>query len=224
MNELRSVGHKDVFLGFSCGKDSLAAWIRLRDFGFTVHPWYQYYIPNLEFVEDNLTYYENKFKTKIVRLPHPNFYRWIHSDVFQTHTTSKIIDAIGVPDVTSEEIRKFMLSHTKLPIKTFSAYGTSAFDSVARYIFFKKLGPISYKGQKLYPLFDFKKSDVTRLLEKSKIKLPSDYRYFKRSFEGPRIEFLPAIKKHFPNDYKKILQWYPLCELEIARYEAFKEK
>jgi len=56
-----------VILSFSNGKDSIAAWLVLRKYFPKIIPFYLYLIPDLEFVESGLTYYEDFFQTKILR-------------------------------------------------------------------------------------------------------------------------------------------------------------
>ncbi len=69
-----------VILSFSAGKDSLAAWLLLRELGFDVVPVYKWLVPGLLFVERSLAYYESFFGTRIRRYPHPSFYRWQYLD------------------------------------------------------------------------------------------------------------------------------------------------
>ena len=38
---------RPVLLAFSCGKDSIAAWLAMRDMGIEVVPAYLYYVPGL---------------------------------------------------------------------------------------------------------------------------------------------------------------------------------
>jgi 3'-phosphoadenosine 5'-phosphosulfate sulfotransferase (PAPS reductase)/FAD synthetase len=82
-----------------------------------------------------------------------------------------------------------------------------------------KHGTISYNQLKYHPIWDWKKRDLIDCFNKHKIKLPIDYKLFGRSFDGLDLRFLMPLKKHLPNDYKKILEWFPLAELEIFRYE-----
>ena len=45
---------RPVLLAFSCGKDSIAAWLAMRDMGIEVVPAYLYYVPGLRFVDEDL--------------------------------------------------------------------------------------------------------------------------------------------------------------------------
>lgn len=76
---LRSVldaqGHNRLLLSFSCGKDSLAMWLWLRETKqVEIIPYFLYWVPGLSFVERALDYYEQVFGQRITRLPHPLFY------------------------------------------------------------------------------------------------------------------------------------------------------
>jgi len=59
-------------------------------------------------------------------------------------------------------------------------------------------------------------------IERSGIKLSVDYKIFGRSFDGLDYRFLAPIKKHFPRDWQRLCQWFPLAEAEIYRYERAK--
>lgn len=47
--------------------------------------------------------------------------------------------------------------------------------------------------------------------------VPPDYQWFQRSFDGLDVRFLAKIRKHAPGDYARILEWFPLAELELHR-------
>jgi hypothetical protein len=62
---------RPVLLSFSRGKDSIAAWIALRDAGIDVRPFYLYAIPGLlSFEAESLAYFEDVFDTPIPVYPH----------------------------------------------------------------------------------------------------------------------------------------------------------
>ena len=56
-----------TFLGFSRGKDSIAAWIYLKRFFKRIIPFHCASVPHLKFVDDSLEYYEDFFATKVHR-------------------------------------------------------------------------------------------------------------------------------------------------------------
>jgi hypothetical protein len=83
----------------------------------------------------------------------------------------------------------------------------------------KRHGPINRGAQTYMPIHDWRKARLREELIKSGIKLPIDYVMFGRSFDGLDLRFLVPLKKHRPADYKRVLEWFPLCEAEVYRYE-----
>ena len=73
-----------AILAFSCGKDSIAAWLQMRKYFKHIVPYYCYIVPGLEFVEKSLSYYEDFFGCHIYRLPHRSLYRFLRGMVFQS--------------------------------------------------------------------------------------------------------------------------------------------
>lgn len=64
-----------VILAFSRGKDSIAAWLALREAGVEVLPYHIYLIPDLAFVDKSLAYFAEWFGCgPILNLPHPSLY------------------------------------------------------------------------------------------------------------------------------------------------------
>src|ERR1700756_266835 len=80
---VRILSGDTAILGFSTGKDALAAYLALRPVFERVMLYYLYLVPGLEFVEDSLRYFEQALGTTILRLPHPSLYRMLRNLVFQ---------------------------------------------------------------------------------------------------------------------------------------------
>jgi hypothetical protein len=207
-------------LAFSCGKDSVATWIILRDAGFCIHPFYRYLVPGLEFVEVAIDYYERRFQTPVIRVPHPSLYRLLRRAVFQPPDRMHVLSWFDIPALKYGQINKdlnFEIAGHDL----WCAIGTRACDNLNRRMAFNKWGPIRQSKMEIYPIWDFTKLQVFETIKTAGVKLPIDYRLFGRSFDGLDFRFLYQIKLHFPRDYAKILEWFPLAELEVFRYEQF---
>ena len=82
-----------VALSFSNGKDSLAAWLILRKHFRRIIPIYQFLVPDLEFIEQSLTYYEKFFGERIRRVP--NCWLWYYLQNRQWMTPTQIQDMDG---------------------------------------------------------------------------------------------------------------------------------
>src|SRR5260370_26098405 len=89
-DELRG---ETVILAFSRGKDSIAAWLALREAGVEVLPYHMYLIPELRFVDESLAYFADFFGCgPILNLPHPSLYRWLANLVYQPPDRCAVID------------------------------------------------------------------------------------------------------------------------------------
>lgn len=207
---------------FSGGKDSLATYLQVRDHFENVVPFYLHGVPDLEFVEDNLQYYEGLIGRKIIRLPQPKFYAMLNDLTYQPPDEARhnLIWSWCLPNHTHEEIHEAVCKCEGLdPDVTYTAIGLKYADSIQRRTSLSKNGLVTHSRRKYYPIAEYTKQNVVDAVRNAGWKLPSDYRYFKDSMDGLQIRYLLPIKKHFPRDYEKILEWFPMCAMEILRYE-----
>jgi len=216
-----------VLLSFSTGKDSIAAYLAIRNAGFeAIQPYYLYQVPgNLEFIEDSLRYYERELfgGQHIYRLPHPFIARAFGKDYnYQPPERLATLALMGMEQYSAVDCHNAIIDELGWPEDTYCAVGVRAADSPLRYAVFKKRGMmagVNPSNRKFFPVFDWKKERLLSELRASGIKLPVDYHLFGRTFDGFDCRFLYPLKKHFPRDYQKILDWYPLADLELFRYE-----
>lgn len=211
-----------VLMSFSCGKDSIAAWLAIKDHFPRIVPFYMWPVPGLEFIEESLAYFEEFFGTHIIRVPHPSFYRMLNNLVWQPPERIRIIEAARLPDFDYDMLNELMIKQLDLPESTFVCAGVRAADSPNRRSAINQYGPINWKRKYFYPVWDMYKHELVDLLEQHKVKLPFDYQIFGRSFDGIDYRFLKPLKIHRPADYGRIVEWFPLAELEIMRYETMK--
>jgi hypothetical protein len=212
-----------VLLAFSGGKDAIGTWLAIRPHFKRVIPFYRYLIPDLEFVEESLRYYEAWFETRIVRVPNPALYRMLTHLVFQSPRNVPIIEAASLGEFEYREVNASICDDFGLPEDTFVASGVRASDSLQRRRHFKINGPITYSERTFYPIWDWKKSALLNVLAKSGVKLPVDYQIFGRSFDGLRLTYLAPIRRYYPADYARILEFFPMAEMEFER-AAYAEK
>jgi hypothetical protein len=211
----------DSLLAFSCGKDSIASWLAIRDEFETIVPFYMYLIPgNLSFIEESLQYYEDFFETRIVRMPHDSLYRLINNHVFQPPERQTIIQLLDLQEPRREQTAMAVAEDNGLDSDTvYTAIGVRQNDSIQRRLAIQKHGAINHNLQHYYPIYDWSKDRLIKEIKTAGVKLPVDYNLFGRSFDGLDLRFIYKIKKHYPADYQKILEWFPLVEVEIYRYE-----
>ena len=212
--------NRPVLLAFSCGKDSIAAWCALEDAGIEVVPVYMYLIPHLRFVDEEISYFEDRFSTRIRQYPHASFYRLVGNAVSQAPERLPIIEACKVPQPTYEQI--WNLIREELDMKgAWCADGVRAADSIVRRASFVRYGVMKKSKMKVSPIADWLKGEVMECIESHGIDLPIDYKLFGRSFDGIDYRFTAPLKKHLPEDYERLHEWFPMIEADIVRHEAY---
>ncbi len=208
---------KPVLLAFSCGKDSIAAWCAMRDEGIDVIPAYLYYVPGLTWINEELDYFEQKFGTRIYRYPHPSLYRWLNNFVYQAPERLRYIEAAQLPTPTYEQTWDLIRDHLGLPKGTWCADGVRAADSIQRRGAFVRYGYWRHASRKVSPIGDWLKGEVMDCIESHGLKLPVDYEWFGRSFDGIDRRFTEVLKQRDPEDFEVLRSWFPLLEADHVR-------
>jgi hypothetical protein len=208
-----------VLLAFSRGKDAIAAWLALRPHFERIIPYHLDLVPGLEFVDESIAYFEHFFGQRIIRLPHPSFYRWMNNLTFQPPERVATIGAFGLPRPSYEDFEQFIREDLDLSPEAYSASGVRSADSPQRFMSFRKYGSINHGKRKFYPIWDWRKDRLIDEFTQSGVRLPVDYEMFGCSFDGIGNRFLAPLKARFPRDYQRVLDWFPMAELEIKRRE-----
>lgn len=207
-----------VFLSFSRGKDSIAAWLKMRGQFEEIVPVFMYLVPDLEFEEESLAYYEKFFQTRIVRVANPNLHRMLRELVFQPPERWKILLGADFPKYTRDDLFQWLADERQMQ-GAFNAIGLRLTDNLARRAMLTKTGPVNEKRKTFCPIWDMDKAQLVDCIKQSGCKLPADYKVMQSSFDGLSYRFLKPIKTHFPKDYQKILEWFPLADAMIFRHE-----
>lgn len=208
---------KPVMLAFSRGKDSIAAWLALREAGVEVIPYHLHLIPGLDFVAESLAYFETVFGTKILDLPHPSLYRWLAHAMFQPPERVRTLEAARIAVPSYQDIERQIRDQLQLPADTWVCDGVRAADSPNRRTSLLKHGPVNTSRLTQKVVWDWRKAHVYGAIREHGIKLPVEYEWFGRSFDGVDMRFLGPIREHAPADYALILAWFPLADLEFDR-------
>lgn len=225
MQLTRKKSGENILLGFSRGKDSIAAWIKLRDSKLfkNIYPIHLYLVPHMRFVDDSIKYFEDVFQTHIFQLPHPSFYRLMANNIFQTPDRLWAnADFFERMTLDYKEQNEFFKEDVGIPANTLMANGVRAMDTPLRRMGIHRHGPFGEDNVKI--IWNYSTRDVMNVLRDNKIKLPVDYEMFGRSFDGIGIQYTYPIRERFPDDFKLILKWYPFLKLEFFRFEKMKNK
>lgn len=208
---------RPVALSFSCGKDSIATWLALLDYGIEVVPCYFWLVPDLHFIAEELEYFEEVFDTRIHRLPNPAFYRLMANAVYQPPERAATIEAVDlyVPDQSG--MWSLLLGELGLPADTWKADGVRACDSLIRRLSFTRNGVMKESSRKVSPIADWTKGEVMERIERAGIRLPIDYELFGRSFDGIDRRFTEPMREWLPEDYERLRAWFPLLVTDLIR-------
>ena len=205
-----------ILLSFSCGKESIAAWLGLRDLFPSIVPFYLYYVPGLEFIERSLDTYERIFDTEILRVPHPSRFRWLNARTFIPGDRWQDIEDLDLPEYEYEELEDAIRDGYAAD-DTYTAIGVRSRDSLARWASIKSHGAINHRRKAFYPMVEWMVQELDVLFTHHKCPLPVDYKMFGRSFDGIDYRFLGPIARYYPQDYARILKDFPLADLEVYR-------
>lgn len=220
---VRTVSGDTTLLSFSIGKDSWAAAVQCRRYFRRIVPFYLELVPGLSFVDDEIDRAEQWFGEKVLRYWHPSLVRQLRSAVHQTPERLPMCDAIAsLPKYDYQAIEADVRARSGLP-DAFVAVGTRTADSPVRLANVRQHGSINPARRTFLAVYDWRKDQLIGELRAAGIRLSVDYEMFGRSFDGIDYRFLEPIRRRFPEDFKRILRWFPLADADIAR-RLFAEK
>lgn len=208
---------KPVLVAFSTGKDALACELALQDAGVETRLAYMYLVPDLRFVDQTLDRQEQALGKPIARYPHPSLWRMLNHLVFQPPERCAIIEAARMPTVDFDTMWDLVREDMGLPHETWVADGVRAADSIVRRASLSTHGVMKPAKRKVSPIADWLKAEVLGRIEAAKIPLPVDYEWFGRSFDGIDYRFLEPLSRFAPDDYQRVLDWFPLADLDLMR-------
>lgn len=150
-----------VIVAFSGGKDSCVVMdLCMRYFRRCV-PFFMYLVPNLEFQEQMLRRYEERYNTEIIRIPHFECSNFLKYGSFTLYDDN--VDIVGIKD-TYEYLREKTGIH-------WIAAGERAKDSIVRNAMIKKSGSIDYKRGRFYPVAYWSKQEILHYIKLKKLYL-----------------------------------------------------
>lgn len=212
---------KPVLLSFSCGKDSIACWLALKEHNIDVVPVYMYAPPGMPFIEKEIKYFENFFGCKIHQYPHKTFWAKLDCGLFQPPQRIPALIGLGFYSISYEELWSKIKDDLDLPQETWICDGVRASDSIVRRASFVKHGVMKKHLTKCSPIADYLKAEVMEIIKKHGCELPVDYKWFGRSFDGLDYRFIKPLKENSPKDFEYLKMWFPLIGTDLVRHEAY---
>lgn len=203
-----------VIVAFSGGKDSIVTLDICFRFFKNVKPFFMYIVPDLSFQERMLEWYEKKYQTEIMRIPHMDVCEFFHYGSFRPADYS-------FPIVSINDIYRYVRLETDI---WWIAAGERIDDSIVRRAMMKKSGSIDEQRGRLYPISAWKKREVMQYIKFHNLYLSQDSRKLGFSFRSLSGKELLMLKQTFPDDYKKVLHLYPFAEASVKREEMLNGK
>jgi len=206
-----------ILLGFSRGKDSIAAWLWLKNFARRIVPFHCAAVPHLGFVDASLDYYEQFFDTPIERCLSGEFSGALAKLWFQPANRETAIDRMSLWEYENLEVARLVAAKHGCA-NAWCAFGINLSDSIDRRIYVQKSGGKNERRRTFYPCLDWPKEMILRTIEESGVRLPADYRLANRSLAGvPNVRHLMRMETEFPDDFARVELWFPFIRARMAR-------
>lgn len=215
----RAIAGDTLLLALS-GRDSAAMWLYLRELDFRIVPYWCYTVPHLSYDDEMLDYYERYFDTHIIRLPHPRTYELLRAGDWMPPRAAAIAVNANLVRFEFADIEARLAAEYGLGENYLCAVGMKAADNLMRLRMIRQMGPIGVRKRRYYyAIWDWKTADVREQLHRHNLKLSRSYRYFGSTGDGIDFRFLRYLKDNLPEDYQRVLDVFPLADLELFRYE-----
>ena len=208
-----------VIVEFSGGKDSLALLDVCAHQFERIECFFMYWVENLEFQQAVLRWAEQRYGISIYQVPHFELPALMSNQALAWFRPS-------YPDMRTtktRDIEDHVRRHFGNEI-TWIASGERKQDSLERRAMLTASGQWDQKRLHYYPLSDWSTRQVWHYNRIHKIPIPAEYAFLRRSWTGFIGEDLAAIAKHYPADYRKILEVFPFAECIRVRYELYGRK
>ena len=203
-----------VAIAYSGGKDSAVTLdICARHFK-NISVFFMYQVPGLSFQESTLKWAENKYGIEIMRIPHFEISDFIRGGVFRSHQDAEM------PKVKINDVYSYVRQTTGA---WWIAAGERINDSLVRRAMIKKSGTIDQKRGRFYPIAEFSKDDVQRYIVHHQIKISPESAVLGHSFRSLVPNDMLAIKKHYPDDFRKVCSFFPFAEAAALKAELKNE-
>lgn len=201
----------EVIVGFSGGKDSIVTLDLCMRYFDRVVPYFMYIVPDLEFQERTLEWYEDRYNVEIMRIPHFEVSEFLRWGTFRN--TDFDVDIVGIQD-TYAYLRKETGIH-------WIAAGERIKDSIVRNAMIKQSGAIDRKRERFYPVAYWSKNDIIKYIQMKRLKLPADSKKLGFSFRSLSGKELSAIQDIYPDDFERIKDMFPFCGAAVERYRKY---
>lgn len=210
-----------VIVGLS-GKDAITTLDICKQEFERVEAFFMYLVPGLECVERPVKAIAAQLSVKLHLVPHWELSKFVKYAVFRD------------PVPNANKLRCLKLVDVEKHLRAVSGinwfgYGERASDSYARQLYTRR-----YKGEdidgvheawrRVWPIYDWSTRDVLSYLRGRRLPLPPRVGADTGSVNGTTgINLFPDsllwLKRNYPDDYAKVLAFFPHAEVQVRRLE-----
>jgi hypothetical protein len=211
---------KKVVLFFSTGKDSVAAWLTLREMGFEVVPVFRELVPNLSFYDSVIAAYEKFFDTEIIKVPSAAQMSQLYSNFGNQENNNSITTVRLVENIKKLRTHKnqddYILNTLGCNI---GVVGTKGSDNLSRRVNFQMAGCFNAKNRCFSLCWRLASKAPLRMMIEAKCPIPKYYLWLGRSPELLFSAEFAFIKKFYPEDWEKLLTYLPDIDVRVKDFE-----
>lgn len=203
-----------VIVFYSGGKDSAVTLDLCCKYFEHVDVVFMYYVPGLSFQDRIIRWAEAKYGVKVIRLPHFELSQFLRYGSFRPMD-------LDVPVVSIRDVYTYARSITQT---WWIAAGERISDSIIRRAMIKQSGSIDVGRGRFYPIAEWRKSDIMGYIKQNRLMVSPESATLGFSFRSLQPKDLILIKQHYPDDFVRITNYFPLAEASIRHYEYFGRK
>lgn len=219
--EQQAAKHGEVVVAYSGGKDSLVVMdLACRTFP-KVRAFFKYLIPNLEYCEEWMRFSKDRWGVEVIQFPHEMMLESLANGVW-CNANVGLAKGIGRGGLPLKLSFAYAFALSGSPI---CATGMKDADGLKRRQFFSNIrdGGDPIWNRVIHPIRGWRKKDVIDYLTVQKIPLPKQERRAVTSGVGLGHTELCWLHDDYPEDFKKLLRFYPYAYAAIKRREWFPE-
>jgi len=214
IKEVSQLTDRAILFHSAAGKDSIALLDLMHPYFKEIQCVFMYIVPELEHINKYIQYAERKYDVQFIQIPHFALYNYIK------------IGHLGIQKDIKTHLPNLAIITDRIKTKfgiDWAFFGFKQSDSMNRRLMLRTYenNAINFKNKKCYPLSEWKNADVLKYIESKQLINPIHYGGICQS-SGTSIDdinFLLYCKKYYPNDYQKVLLYFPLAELIVYKHE-----
>lgn len=214
--ERLSAAQSEVLVAYSGGKDSLAVLDICCKVFPVVRAFFKFTVPNLEFCETQIRWAKERYNVDVIQFP--------SIGVLESFRDGVWCDGIDLDVPTGGYPLKvsFRYAQELAGIKVITT-GMKDADGLKRRQFFANIrdGGDPFWNDVIHPIRDWRKKDVLDYLKVNNIPLPKAEAGAVTTGVGLDHDSLCWLHDDHPEDFKKLLRWFPYAEAAIKRREWY---